>query len=48
MCWVGVIFLWYSILTRGLLYIENCKTVNLDSYGLVVLSYKHHREISIW
>ena len=44
---VGVTFLWYSILTRGLLYIENCKTANLDSNRLVVLSYKYRREISI-
>ena len=32
----------------GIVYTENCKTDNLDSYGLVVLSYKHHREMSMW
>ena len=49
-CWGGgrVTFLWYSVLTRGLLYIENCKTANLDSYRHVVLSYKHHRKMSTW
>ena len=44
---VGVTFLWCSILTRGLLYIENCNFDNLDSYRLVVLWGKNYKPITI-